>query len=107
MITIINKSNRPIGVIGGQFCLPDQKITLKDKDAYCDVFDENDVRTGEKKLLPGLSALKNRGFIEIIEEPAKKAVEKPEPVVEEKVEEPVEEPVKKTTKKKTTKKTTE
>ena len=103
MVTIINKSNRPIGVIGGQFCLPDQKIVLKDKDAYCDVFDENDVRTGEKKLLPGLKALKNRGFIEIIEEPA----EKPAPVVEEKVEEPVEEPVKKTTKKKTTKKTTE
>jgi len=103
MVTIINKSNRPIGVIGGQFCLPDQKITIKDKDAYCDVFDENDVRTGEKTLLPGLKALKGRGFIEIIEGSA----EKPAPVVEEKVEEPVEEPVKKTTKKKTTKKTTE
>ena len=107
MYTITNISNKPVGLIGGQVCLPGQKIDIKDKDALCAVFDEDDHPTGEKELLPGLKVMERRGFITIDhkEDVVKKAVEK----AVEKVEEPAEEaPVKKTTtRKRTTKKTAE
>jgi len=99
MVTIINKSNKPVGVIGGLFCLPDQRLVLKDKDAYCAVFDEDGNDTGKKMLLPGLKAMEGRGYIEIqVEE------DKPKKVVEEA---PAEEKPKKTTRKKSTKKVEE
>ena len=110
MVTITNKSNKPVGVIGGQFCLPDQKIVLKDKEALCDVYDEEGVATGEKQVLPGLKAMECRGYItiEVKEDEPKKAakVEKAEEPVEVAEEVAAEEP-KKTTRKRTTKKTTE
>ena len=89
MVIVFNKSNRPIG-IAGQSVLPDKEINVKDKDAYCAVFDENGKDTGKKMIIPGLKALEIRGFI-TIREIEEKPVEKP--VEEEKVEE---------TKKKTT-----
>jgi len=99
MVTITNKTNKPVGIIGGQYCLPDQKIVLKDKEVFCDVYDEDGNLTGEKMILPGLKAMEIRKYIEIeIKEDAPKKVE--EPVVEE-------EKPKKTTKKKSTKKTEE
>ena len=99
---ITNKTNKPVGIIGGQYCLPDQKIVLKDKEVFCDVYDEDGNLTGEKMILPGLRAMEIRKYIEIeIKEDAPKKVEKAEePVVEE-------EKPKKTTKKKSTKKTEE
>lgn len=68
MVTILNKSNRPIG-IAGQSVLPDKEIVVKDKLAYCDVCDENGAPTGEKQLLPGLRALIGMKFVEVREEP--------------------------------------
>ena len=68
MVTIFNKSNRPIG-IEKMSVLPDKELKIKDKLAYCEVFDENGNPTGKKQLLPGLVALKNIGFIDIKEEP--------------------------------------
>ena len=89
MVTIFNKSNRPIG-IGKQSVLPDKEIKVKDKEAFCEVFDENGAPTGKKQILPGLKALEMIGFvtIKVEEEPspepkkAEKNVE--EPSVEEK-----------------------
>ena len=85
MVTVFNKSNRPIG-IGGKSVLPDKEMIVQDKDAYCDVFDEHGNDTGKKMILPGLKALEIRGYITIREE------KKEEPKVEPK-EEPAEEPV--------------
>lgn len=86
MVTIYNKSNRPIG-IAGQSVLPTQEIKVKDKDVYCAVFDENGVDTGKKGFLPGLTAMQLAGFITIkVEEEAKPV----ETVVETVVEAPVE-----------------
>ena len=82
MVIILNKSNRPIG-IAGQSVLPDKEIKVQDKHAYCDVYDEDGVATGERQLLPGLVALQLRGHIVITEE-------KKEKPVEEKAEEPAE-----------------
>lgn len=86
MVTIFNKSNRPIG-IGKQSVLPDREIKVKDKEVFCEVFDENGAPTGKKQILPGLKALEMIGFvtIKVDEEP------KPEPKPEEekKAEEPV------------------
>lgn len=85
MVTIINKTNKPVGIIGGQYCLPDQKIVLKDKEVFCDVYDEDGNLTGEKMILPGLRAMELRNYIEIkIEEDEPKKVEKKEAVGEEK-----------------------
>lgn len=85
MVTIINKTNKPVGIIGGQYCLPDQKIVLKDKEVFCDVYDEDGNLTGEKMILPGLKAMELRKYIEIkIEEDEPKRVEKKEAVGEEK-----------------------
>lgn len=79
MVIIFNKSNRPIG-IAGQSVLPDKEIRVKDKDAYCEVVDEEGNATGEKKLIPGLKALEIRGFVTIREvEEAKKEEPKEEP----------------------------
>lgn len=102
MVIIRNISNKPVGVIGGNVCLPNEKFELKDKDAFCDVFDEDGIRTGEKMILPGLKAMEKIGYISI--EVVKEKVEKPKKVVEEAEEGAVEEvPVKKTrTKKKKT-----
>lgn len=100
MVTIINKSNKPVGVIGGLFCLPDQKLVLKDKDAYCAVFDEDGNDTGKKMILPGLKALEGRGYISI---EAQEEKPKEEPKVEVPTEEEPKAP-KKTTRKKSTKK---
>ena len=101
MVIIFNKSNRPIG-IAGQSVLPDQEIRVKDKDAYCAVFDEHGEDTGEKQLLPGLKALEGMKFVTIrVEEEAK-------PKKEVKVvEEPTGEVKKPATRKRTTKKTEE
>ena len=111
MVTIFNKSNKPVGVIGGQFCLPDKKLVLKDKDVFVDVFDEDGEPTGEKKILPGLRAMEIRGYITIEHEedkpktaPKKKAVVEP---VEEVKAEPKTTAKKTTTKRTTAKKTTE
>lgn len=82
MVTIFNKSNRPIGV-ANQSVLPDKEIKVKDKFVYCEVFDENGAPTGEKMLLPGLVVLVNMGFVTVKEE--KEEVAKPvekEPVEE-------------------------
>lgn len=93
MVIIFNKSNRPIG-IAGQSVLPDKEIRVKDKDAYCDVYDEEGNKTSGKKLLPGLKILETKGFITIRVEEEKKV----EPKVEEKVEEETkEEPKKRST----------
>ena len=83
MVTILNKSNRPIGV-AGQSVLPDKEIVVKDKLVYCDVCDENGVPTGEKQLLPGLRALVGMKFVEVREEPeqVKKPVEPVAPVAD-------------------------
>lgn len=82
MVTIFNKSNRPIG-IGKQSILPDKEITVKDKEVFCEVFDENGNPTGKKQILPGLKALEIIGFvtIKINEEP------KDEPKAEKKADE--------------------
>ena len=89
MIIVFNKANRPIG-IAGQSVLPDKEIQVKDKDAYCAVFDENGEDTGEKVIIPGLKALEMRGFISIREveepKPAKPVGKKAEDKAEEKVE---------------------
>ncbi len=98
MVIINNISSKPVGLIGGQVCLPGDFIEIKDKEAYCDVFDEDGKNTGEKQILPGLKVMERRKFITIREV-------KDEPVKAK--EEVKEEPVKKTTKKKTTKKTAE
>ena len=74
MVTIFNKSNRPIG-IEKMSVLPDKELKIKDKIAYCEVFDENGNPTGKKQLLPGLVALQNIGFITIKEEPDDKPKE--------------------------------
>ena len=66
MVVVINKSNRPIG-IAGQSVLPDKEITIKDKDAYCAVFDEDGKDTGKKQIIPGLKALERRGHVVIRE----------------------------------------
>lgn len=98
MIIVFNKSNRPIG-IAGQSVLPDREIKVKDKDAYCAVFDENGHDTGKKALLPGLKALENRGFVSIRaidEKPVEEPVKPQEEPAEETAEEPAE-PKKKTT----------
>jgi len=109
MVIIFNKANRPIGV-AGQSVLPNREIRVKDRDAYCAVYDEHGNDTGKKKLLPGLKALETIGFVTIrVEEEAKPAqkekptVEEAKPVVEEN---PVEEK-KTTTRKRKTKKTEE
>lgn len=94
MVIIKNISNKPVGLIGGQVCLPNQSIEVKDKDVMCDVFDEDDRRTGEKQILPGLKTMERRGFITI------EVKQEAAPVVEKPVEE-------KTTRKKTTKKVAE
>lgn len=101
MVIIKNISNKPVGLIGGQVCLPNAEVEIKDKDVMCDVFDEDDNRTGEKQILPGLKVMERRGFITI------RVEKEPEVVKEKKEEKKEEEPVKKTTKKKSTKKTTE
>ena len=108
MVTIYNKSNRPIGV-AGQSVLPDREIKIQDKFAYCDTYDEDGFATGERALLPGLVALKNMKFVDIREEKevvAHKEEPKADPIPEDKLDdanegdvaegEPVEE--KKTTK---------
>ena len=100
MVTIINKTNKPVGIIGGQYCLPDQKIVLKDKDVFCDVYDEDGVNTGEKMLLPGLKAMELRGYISIDVQEDKPKVSKQQKA---KAEEETGVEEKKTTKKKTTK----
>lgn len=93
MVTIYNKSNKPIGV-GKQFCLPLQEMQVQDRDAYCEVFDERGKPTGKKVILPGLRAIEMQGFITIKEEKeAKKAPVKAEPVAEAAVEETAEEAV--------------
>ena len=107
MVIIFNKSNRPIGV-AGQSVLPDKEIRVKDKDVFCEVFDEHGNPTGEKKLLPGLKAIEQIGFVTIrVEEEAKPK----KPAKVEKVEEAVGEEkkpaAKKTTRKQTAKKTEE
>lgn len=86
MVTIINKSNRPIGV-AGQSVLPDKEIQVKDKLVYCDVYDENGLATGDKQILPGLLALKIAGHIDIREE-LPKVETKVEPKDEETEEKP-------------------
>lgn len=83
MVTILNKSNRPIGV-AGQSVLPDKEIKVQDKLVYCAVFDEDGNNTGKKQLLPGLIALKEGGFINILEEKEEPKVQVKEEVAEEK-----------------------
>lgn len=89
MVTIYNKSNRPIGV-ANQSVLPDKEIVVKDKFVYYDVCDENGVATGEKRLIPGLIALKNNGFVTIKEEPDEKPKKEKKPDVGEEAEKPKE-----------------
>lgn len=99
MVTIFNKSNRPIGV-AGQSVLPSKEIKIKDKDAYCSVFDENGKNTGNRELLPGLVALEQVGFITIKIEEEVKPTHVVETVAEESVvEEAAEKPKRKYTKK--------
>lgn len=76
MVTIYNKSNRPVGV-ANQSVLPDGELKIQDKHAYCAVFDENGLDTGKKQLLPGLVALANFGIITITEEKEEQVEEKP------------------------------
>lgn len=73
MVIIRNISNKPVGIIGGQVCLPNQSIVLKEKDVMCRVFDEDDHDTGEKQILPGLKVMERRGFITIDVQEEKKA----------------------------------
>jgi len=104
MVIIFNKSNRPIGV-AGQSVLPDREIRVKDKDAYCAVFDEDGNETGEKQIIPGLAILEQKNMVSIRFEEEKKATKK----VEKKEAEPeAEAPAeKKTTRSRTTKKAAE
>ena len=105
MVTVFNKSNRPIG-IGGKSVLPDKEMIVQDKDAYCSVFDEHGNDTGKKMILPGLKALEMRGYITIREEKKEEPKEEPvEEAVEESEEEPVEEAPQKKTRKSRAKKT--
>jgi len=92
MVIIFNKSNRPIG-IAGQSVLPDREIRVKDKDAYCDMYDEEGKKVLGKKILPGLKILEMKGFITIRVEEEKKE----EPVA---AEEPKAEPKKRSPKRK-------
>ena len=85
MVTIYNKSNKPIGV-GKQFCLPLQEMQIQDRDAYCEVFDERGKPTGKKVILPGLRAIEMQGFITIKEQ--KEAKVEKAPAVEEVAETP-------------------
>lgn len=85
MVTIYNKSNRPIG-IAGQSVLPTKEIKVKDRDVYCAVFDENGVDTGKKEILPGLTAMEIAGFITIKPDVEAKPVVTETVKVEEKVE---------------------
>lgn len=103
MVTIYNKSNRPIG-IAGQSVLPTQEIKVKDKDVYCAVFDENGVDTGKKGFLPGLTAMQLAGFITIkVEEEAKPVETVVEAPVEATTEVAEEKPKRKYTKRSTEK----
>lgn len=81
MVTIYNKSNRPIG-IAGQSVLPTKEIRVKDRDVYCAVYDENGVDTGKKEILPGLTAMEIAGFITIKPDEEAKPVAKVEAAVE-------------------------
>ena len=85
MVIIRNISNKPVGVIGGAVCLPNEKFELKDKDAFCDVFDEDGNKTGEKMILPGLKAMEKIGYItlDIVEEKVAKKVAEENAVEEE------------------------
>lgn len=83
MVTIYNKSKKPIGV-GKQFCLPGDEMQVQDKDAYCEIFDEYGKPTGKKQILPGLQAIERQGFITITEQKAAKV----EPVAEKAAETP-------------------
>ena len=105
MVIITNISNKPVGLIGSQVCLPNEKIEVKDKEAYCDVFDEDGNRTGEKQILPGLKVMERNKLIiiEVKQDEPEKKVKKE--VAKEGEEAPVEE--KKTTKKRTAKKAAE
>lgn len=76
MITIYNKSNKPIG-IGKQFCLPGDEMQVQDRDAYCEIFDEYGKPTGKKQILPGLRAIEMQGFITIKEAKAEEVVKAP------------------------------
>ena len=85
MVVVFNKSNRPIG-IAGQSVLPDKEIKVKDKDAYCLVYDEDGNATGERKIIPGLAILEQKGMVTLRfeeEKPVAKKVERNEgPAVE-------------------------
>lgn len=108
MVKIYNKSNRPLG-IAGKAVLPDQELVLKDKDVFCEAYDEDGFSTGEKVLIPGLRALEDHGLCTVKIEADKAApAKKKAPVIvkEEAEEEAVEEEPKKA-KRSRAKKTTE
>ena len=103
MITIYNKSNRPIG-IAGLSVLPSKEIKVKDRDAYCTVFDEYGKDTGKREILPGLKALEQVGFITIRVDAEAEQTKAEEPVetaeaVEETAEVAAEKPKRKYTRK--------
>ena len=102
MVIIKNISNKPVGIIGGQVCLPNQSVVLKEKDVMCRVFDEDDHDTGEKQILPGLKVMERRGFITIDVQEEKKAEA---PKAESQKEETAAEVKKPAARKRTTKKT--
>lgn len=81
MVTIYNKSKKPVG-IGKQFCLPGDEMQVQDKDAYCAVFDEYGKDTGKKQFLPGLQAMERMGLITIKAEEAAKVEKVSESVAE-------------------------
>ena len=76
MVTIYNKSKKPVGV-GKQYCLPGDEMHVQDKDAYCKIFDEYGKDTGKKQILPGLQAMERMGLITIKAEKAAKAEKAP------------------------------
>lgn len=83
MVYVYNKSNRPIGV-AGKAILPDKELALKDKEVYCDIYDEEGNPTGERQIIPGLKALEMNGVCNVkIEEEKKVEPKKVEPVEDE------------------------
>lgn len=77
MVTIYNKSNRPLG-IAGKAVLPDKEIKLKDKEVFCDIYDEDGFATGERQLIPGLKALEGLGLCTVRIEESEKPKKEPE-----------------------------
>ena len=77
MVKVFNKSNRPLGV-AGKAILPDQEVAFKDKEVFCEVYDEDGFSTGERQIIPGLRILEIRGLCNIKIEEEKKVEKKTE-----------------------------